>query len=140
MLFRSRGIATVLAAEGAQTVVVARRGNLLKQLQDELEQKKAYYNYALGTFPAEEAPGVSVFARNDKGEVFHTYSSYGRGLDILVGTYNLLDLVPKGRDERNVEYKMEWVRHHDRYETAKTQASGTVRELQSSLKSHSCCD
>jgi len=80
--------------------------------KDELEQSKAYYNYKLGKFPAEEAPGVSVFYKDAAGAIFHTYSAYARGLDILVGTYNLLDLVPKGRDEA----ALAWVRHHDRYE------------------------
>jgi predicted dithiol-disulfide oxidoreductase (DUF899 family) len=56
-----------------------------------------------------------VFAKNAAGEVFHTYSSYARGLDILVGTYNFLDLVPKGRDEDGLAFTMAWVRHHDRY-------------------------
>jgi predicted dithiol-disulfide oxidoreductase (DUF899 family) len=73
------------------------------------------YNYAEGNFPSEEAPGASVFARDAAGEVFHTYSSYARGLDILVGTYNFLDLVPKGRDEDGLSFSMAWVRHHDRY-------------------------
>jgi predicted dithiol-disulfide oxidoreductase (DUF899 family) len=76
---------------------------------------KVYYNYARGEFPREEAPGASVFARDAAGEVFHTYSSYARGLDILMGTYNLLDLVPKGRDEDGLAFSMSWVRHHDRY-------------------------
>jgi predicted dithiol-disulfide oxidoreductase (DUF899 family) len=76
---------------------------------------KVYYNYAMGEFPSEEAPGASVFAKDAAGEVFHTYSSYARGLDILVGTYNLLDLVPKGRDEDGLAFSMSWVRHHDRY-------------------------
>jgi predicted dithiol-disulfide oxidoreductase (DUF899 family) len=74
------------------------------------------YNYQSQPFRIEEMPGLSVFARNDRGEVFHTYSAYARGLDILVGTYNLLDLVPKGRDEANLPWTMAWVRHHDRYE------------------------
>jgi predicted dithiol-disulfide oxidoreductase (DUF899 family) len=51
----------------------------------------------------------------DEGDVFHTYSTYGRGVEVMMGTYRLLDLTPKGRDEKNVDYKMEWVRHHDRY-------------------------
>lgn len=84
--------------------------------KDELDRKQAYYNYQVTTFPSEEAPGVSVFVRNDAGEVFHTYSSYGRGLDILIGTYNFLDLAPKGRDEDDLAFTMAWVRHHDRYE------------------------
>jgi predicted dithiol-disulfide oxidoreductase (DUF899 family) len=76
---------------------------------------KVYYNYVTDEFPPDEGPGVSVFARDAAGEVFHTYSSYGRGLDILNGTYNMLDLVPKGRDENGLAFSMSWVRHHDRY-------------------------
>lgn len=79
---------------------------------------KVYYNYAVGEFPSEEAPGASVFAKDAAGEVFHTYSSYARGLDILVGAYNFLDLVPKGRDEDGLAFSMSWVRHHDRYTEA----------------------
>jgi predicted dithiol-disulfide oxidoreductase (DUF899 family) len=76
------------------------------------------YNYGTWAQPFEELPGVSVFYKDDAGEVFHTYSMYGRGVEVWMGTYRLLDLVPRGRDERDVAYKMEWVRHHDRYETA----------------------
>jgi predicted dithiol-disulfide oxidoreductase (DUF899 family) len=82
------------------------------------EQKasgKINYNYAVTEFPSEEAPGASVFAKDAAGEVFHTYSSYARGLDILVGTYNFLDLIPKGRDEDGLAFTMSWVRHHDKY-------------------------
>jgi predicted dithiol-disulfide oxidoreductase (DUF899 family) len=82
---------------------------------EELARGKVYYNYGLTEFPSDEAPGLSVFARTKNGEVYHTYSTYSRGLDQLVGTYTLLDLVPKGRDEDGLEYSMEWVRHHDRY-------------------------
>src|SRR6478672_9839111 len=92
--------------------------------KDELEQSKAYYNYELGQFPAEEAPGVSVFYKDAAGAVFHTYSAYARGLDILVGTYNLLDLTPKGRDEAELPHTMAWVRHHDRYEGDGMSAKG----------------
>jgi len=76
---------------------------------------KIAYNYEIADFYSEEMPGVSVFAKDAAGEVFHTYSSYARGLDILVGTYNFLDLVPKGRDEDSLAFSMAWVRHHDRY-------------------------
>jgi predicted dithiol-disulfide oxidoreductase (DUF899 family) len=82
------------------------------------EQKasgKAVYNYAPTSFPNEEAPGLSVFYRDASGAIFHTYSTYARGLDILIGAYNYLDLVPKGRDEANLKHGMAWVRHHDRY-------------------------
>jgi len=81
------------------------------------EQAKGevYYNYGMQPFESEELPGISVFYKNDAGEVFHTYSTYRRGVEVMMGTYNMLDLTPKGRDERR---GMEWVRHHDRYDPA----------------------
>ena len=87
------------------------------------------YNYTSQRFPSDEAPGLSLFFKNDKGEVFHTYSAYARGLDILVGAYNLLDMVPKGqRRGRDPAHTMSWVRHHDRYEDgAKTDPSAGLR-------------
>jgi len=84
--------------------------------KDEMDKGEVYYNYALTKFPSEEAPGASVFAKDAGGTIFHTYSTYGRGLDILIGAYNYLDLVPKGRDEDALPWSMAWVRHHDRYE------------------------
>lgn len=85
---------------------------------EELARGEVYYNFGMTAFPAEEAPGISLFYKNDAGEVFHTYSTFGRGVEVMMGTYNMLDLAPKGRDEADVAYKMEWVRHHDRYEPA----------------------
>ncbi|MCP3750476.1 thioredoxin family protein [Pseudomonas sp. SBB6] len=73
------------------------------------------YNYEPYSGEETELPGLSVFYRDADGTLFHTYSSFARGLDILVGTYNFLDLMPKGRNE---EGTMDWVRHHDRYEGA----------------------
>jgi len=86
--------------------------------KDDKVKDKVYYNYDMTDFPSEEAPGASVFYKNAKGEIFHTYSTYARGLDILVGTYNYLDLTPKGRDEDGLPHSMAWVRHHDRYADA----------------------
>jgi len=83
--------------------------------KEQMARGKVDYNYAMTEFPSEEAPGLSVFARNPQGEIFHTYSSYARGLDILIGAYNFLDLVPKGRDEEGLSHTMAWVRHHDKY-------------------------
>ena len=80
------------------------------------EKGQVNYNYGLQPFAGEELPGISVFYKNEAGEVFHSYSSYGRGVEAMMGTYTLLDLTPKGRDER--DGGMAWVRHHDRYETA----------------------
>jgi len=83
--------------------------------EDERAAGKACYNYRLTSFPSEEAPGFSVFYRDPDGAVLHTYSTYGRGQDMLNGAYNYLDIVPKGRDEGGLRYTMEWLRHHDRY-------------------------
>lgn len=83
---------------------------------DEQAKGEVYYNYRTGSFPSDEAPGISVFYKNSNGDIFHTYSAYARGLDILIGAYNLLDLVPKGRDEEGLSYTMEWLRRHDQYE------------------------
>jgi predicted dithiol-disulfide oxidoreductase (DUF899 family) len=80
---------------------------------------KVEYNYSMTEFPSEEAPGLSAFIQNEAGEIFHTYSAYARGLDILVGAYNFLDFAPKGRDEDALPWSMAWVRRHDEYEDAK---------------------
>lgn len=76
---------------------------------------EADYNFGKLSFKAEELPGVSVFAKDETGAVFHTYSTYGRGVEVMMGTYRMLDLTPKGRDEHD-DHPMSWVRHHDRYE------------------------
>jgi predicted dithiol-disulfide oxidoreductase (DUF899 family) len=83
--------------------------------KDDKVNGKVYYNYEMTEFPSEEGPGTSVFYKNEAGEIFHTYSSYARGLDPMVNTYNWLDLAPKGRDEDGLAHSMAWVRHHDRY-------------------------
>jgi predicted dithiol-disulfide oxidoreductase (DUF899 family) len=83
--------------------------------KDEMATGKVYYNYDRHEFPSEEAPGASVFYKDATGSIFHTYSIYARGADILIGAYNYLDLVPKGRDEDALAFTMSWVRHHDRY-------------------------
>ncbi len=85
---------------------------------EEMAKGKAYYNYGLFEPPCEELPGVSVFARDAKGAVYHTYSTYGRGVEFIMDTYRLIDLVPKGRNEDDLEYGMEWLRHHDSYKAA----------------------
>jgi predicted dithiol-disulfide oxidoreductase (DUF899 family) len=83
-----------------------------------IAESRANYNFGTQVFSGEEAPGISVFTRDDGGNVFHTYSTYGRGVEVMMGTYRLLDLAPNGRGEREVDHKMEWVRHHDRYDPA----------------------
>ena len=86
--------------------------------QKEIDRGQVDYNYTKMDFPQTEAPGISVFVRDDSGNVYLTYSTYGRGVEVVMTTYELLDLVPKGRDESAMEYGMEWLRHHDRYEPA----------------------
>lgn len=84
---------------------------------EEMEQGQVTYNYGPMQFPAPEAPGLSVFCKNENNDIFHTYSCYARGLDMLNGTYNHLDLTAKGRDEAGLTYTMEWVRLKDHYES-----------------------
>jgi predicted dithiol-disulfide oxidoreductase (DUF899 family) len=83
--------------------------------KEELAKGEADYNFGMNRFPSEEAPGVSVFYKDKKGEIFHTYSAYARGTETTIGTYNYLDFVPKGRDEDALPFTMSWLRHHDRY-------------------------
>ena len=83
---------------------------------DELEKGKMFYNFDIGNFPADEAPGISVFYKSPEGEVFHSYSCYARGLDMLNGAYHYLDLLPKGRDEDDLDFTMAWLRRHDQYD------------------------
>lgn len=81
---------------------------------DQQMQGEVDYNYGRRKFPATDAPGVSVFVREGE-EVFHTYSSFGRGIDMLNTAYHYLDLVPKGRDEDALPSPMAWVKFRDQY-------------------------
>ena len=82
---------------------------------EQLAQEKVPYNYGLAKSSG-EAPGISAFYQDEPGVVFHTYSTYARGCETMMGTYRLLDLVAKGRDEAGLPYTMAWLRHHDRYD------------------------
>ncbi len=75
----------------------------------------APYNFGTQRFNGSEAPGISVFLKEADGAIYHTYSTYARGLDMVNGAYHFLDLVPKGRDEEELPYPMAWVRLKDRY-------------------------
>lgn len=85
---------------------------------EEKDRDQVFYNFGTQPFECEELPGISVFSKDDAGNVFHTYSTYRRGVEVMMGTYHMLDLAPKGRDERDLPDTMEWVRHHDRYPSA----------------------
>ena len=83
---------------------------------EQLESGTGTYNYAPLRSKHEELPGLSVFFKDGDGTVFHTYSAYSRGLDMLNGAYHQMDVLPKGRDEDGLPYTMAWLRRHDRYE------------------------
>ncbi|MBS1850413.1 MAG: DUF899 domain-containing protein [Acidobacteria bacterium] len=106
--------------------------------KEELARGKVYHNFEMNESPSEELSGISVFYKDAQERIFHTYSSYARGGDILLGTYNYLDLTPKGRNENGPRHNLtDWVRHHDRY-----QAGGYVDHsgrYQEEEKSGPCC-
>jgi predicted dithiol-disulfide oxidoreductase (DUF899 family) len=81
----------------------------------DLAQGEALYNYKRQQNSMSELPGISVFYKDDEGAIFHTYSCYARGLDMLNAAYHCLDLVPKGRDEAGLPHTMAWVKLHDSY-------------------------
>ena len=81
----------------------------------EVEAGEGYYNYGMNPIGREEMPGMSVFAKNDAGDVFHTYSSYARGLDMFATAYHYLDTVPKGRDEDELPWNQAWIKRNDEY-------------------------
>jgi predicted dithiol-disulfide oxidoreductase (DUF899 family) len=82
------------------------------------EQGTAIYNYEPLNMDIADREGISVFYRDESGQVFHTYSTFARGIDMVNATYQFLDLVPKGRDEQDDDYPQQWVRYHDRYEVS----------------------
>jgi predicted dithiol-disulfide oxidoreductase (DUF899 family) len=90
---------------------------------EELASGKVYYNYELTDQGYIELPGMSAFVKDERGAVYHTYSTYGRGVETVMGAYALLDLTPKGRNETGG--LNDWVRRHDEYEGA--------------AQAHSCC-
>jgi predicted dithiol-disulfide oxidoreductase (DUF899 family) len=82
---------------------------------EQIAEGRSLYNYEIRPAKAADQVGISVFYRNEQSEVFHTYSCYSRGIDLLNTAYNYLDLVPKGRDEEGLDFSMSWVRRHDQY-------------------------
>ncbi len=86
---------------------------------EQIAAGRANYNFQISKDPAEEMPGLSVFYRDAAGDIFHTFSSYARGAEELAGTYVILDLTPKGRNETGSNGDLsDWVRRHDEYEDA----------------------
>jgi predicted dithiol-disulfide oxidoreductase (DUF899 family) len=96
---------------------------------------RVYHNYAERDFVCEEPSGLSVFYRDAADAVFHTFSAFGRGAEELLGSYVLLDLTPKGRNENGPRFNLtDWVRHHDRY-----LAGGTV-DADGRYRASECCN
>jgi predicted dithiol-disulfide oxidoreductase (DUF899 family) len=106
--------------------------------QDDLAKGKVFYNYRMADASVEELPGISVFYKDANGDIFHTYSSYARGNEEVVGAYMYLDLTPKGRNETGPNHNLtDWVRHHDRYG-----AGGFVNSAEAYVppkRPESCC-
>ena len=86
---------------------------------EQMKTGKAVYNYQETEVPLEDLSGFSIFYKDEKGDIFHTYSTFGRGGEEVLGSYMLLDLTPKGRNEQGPNFDLtDWVRHHDRYDAA----------------------
>jgi predicted dithiol-disulfide oxidoreductase (DUF899 family) len=83
---------------------------------EQLKIGTAVYNYTKVESDSPDREGISAFFKDAKGVVHHTYSCYSRGIDMVNGAYQFLDLAPKGRDEAGLEFTQAWVRHHDRYD------------------------
>ena len=83
--------------------------------QKQMEREETFYNYIFQNSNSPEREGVSVFYKDPSGRIFHTYSAYARGIDMLNVAYHYLDLVPKGRDEEGHDFPQFWVRRHDEY-------------------------
>ncbi len=83
--------------------------------EEQMNGEQGYYNFNTAGFPVSEAPGVSALYKSEQDEVFRTYSCYARGLDILNGAYNFMDMAPKGRNEGELPNPMAWIRRHDEY-------------------------
>ena len=102
---------------GAESMITKHTPDaLMTKINEDLASGKVLYNYAMTESGIDELPGYSVFIKNGAGEVFHTYSSYGRGAEALLGIYVLLDMTPKGREENGPHHSlMDWVKRHDEY-------------------------
>ncbi|HLG45694.1 MAG TPA: thioredoxin family protein [Reyranella sp.] len=83
--------------------------------EEDEKRGKAFYNFADMDYMGDEMPGTSVFFKNEAGEIFHTYSAFARGSELIGGVYGILDITPKGRNEPPGGNLTAWVRRHDEY-------------------------
>ena len=94
---------------------------------EDIASGNAFYNFAKTGSVGEEMPGVSVFFKDLDGEIMHTYSAFARGNEPMLGTYQILDITPKGRNETGPNGNLtDWVRHHDRYDGVETASCCTA--------------
>jgi predicted dithiol-disulfide oxidoreductase (DUF899 family) len=93
---------------------------------DQVKSGAKVYNFGTSGFGVDEAPGISVFYRDEKGDIFHTYSCFARGLDMMNAAYHYLDLTPLGRHEEGLPYPMDWLRLRDQYAPAPNAAAGCL--------------
>lgn len=93
--------------------------------KEDIAAGRAIYNYGTPIKSSEDMHGTSIFARNERGEIFHTYSTFARGDEVLMGAFSWLDLTPKGRNEG--DGVMSWLKLHDEYETSDNHAHACCR-------------
>jgi predicted dithiol-disulfide oxidoreductase (DUF899 family) len=107
---------------------------------EDIVDGKVFHNFVWQPFECEELSGFSVLYRDEQGRIFHTFSAYGRGAEELLGSYVLLDMTPNGRNENGPRNNLtDWVRHHDRYDSADTiDATGRANQSDSGL-APGCC-
>jgi len=106
--------------------------------KEELEKGEVYYNYKMLPEQGEEMSGLSVFYKDEEGNIYHTYSTFGRGDEKILGAYMLLDLTPKGRNETGPHFSLgDWVRHHDKYDAGGF-VDATGRYM-AQMENDSCC-
>jgi predicted dithiol-disulfide oxidoreductase (DUF899 family) len=84
--------------------------------EEEKKRGKVFYNFEAMDWASDELPGYSVFTKDENGDIFHTYSTFARGTELMGGVYGFLDVTPKGRNEPPGGNLTAWVRHHDKYE------------------------
>lgn len=102
---------------------------------EDLAKGPVFYNFAMQRIPLQDLSGFSVFYKDDNGDVFHTYSAFGRGAENVVSTYVMLEMTPKGRNETGPQFNLtDWVRPHDRYD-----ASGHVDATGQFVATENCC-
>lgn len=102
--------------------------------KEDIAARRAQYNYRPLDFEIEDLSGFSFFCKNRDGEIFHTYSTFARGDEMLCTAYMYIDLLPKGRNEDDLEDPSSWWRHHDKY----TEGTGE-KDCDPSVRQNGCC-